>query len=277
MSRRFNRKSGKKKYHFSSSYDDTYFQGYEEEEEQFQIDDVIQGGSVIKPRNDMQHEYYQLLCNTNHKLIFATGPAGTGKTLLACAAAVNGLIDGNYDKIIVTRPVVNVDENLGYLPGDIAGKMDPYLKPMFDVFSEFYSSANLQHMLHEKIIEICPIAFMRGRTFKNAFIVADEMQNSTVAQMKMILTRIGEGSKMVVTGDLHQHDRKFETNGLKDILCKLSKKNYKRIKSVEFQSSQIERSQIVKDILEVYETKETKPESSSSSASSSTSSTSSSC
>ena len=101
MSRRFNRKSGKKKYHFSSSYDDTYFQGYEEEEEQFQIDDVIQGGSVIKPRNDMQHEYYQLLCNTNHKLIFATGPAGTGKTLLACAAAVNGLIDGNYDKIIV--------------------------------------------------------------------------------------------------------------------------------------------------------------------------------
>lgn len=256
-SRRLNRKSGKKKYHFSSSYDDTYFQRYDEDEEQFQIDDIIQSQSFIKPRNELQHEYEQILNNTNHKLVFATGPAGTGKTLLACAAAVNGLIDGNYDKIIVTRPVVNVDENLGYLPGDIAGKMDPYLKPMFDVFSEFYSQSNLQHMLNEKIIEICPIAFMRGRTFKHSFIIADEMQNSTVAQMKMILTRIGDGSKMVVTGDLHQHDRKYEINGLKDILKKLENKNYKRIKAVEFQSNQIERSQIVKDILEVYEKKDT--------------------
>lgn len=247
--RKLNRKGGKKKYSFSSSYDDVY---YDEEEHQFQIDDICTRAN-IEPRNDQQNQYLKLLNNLNHKLIFATGPAGTGKTLIACTEAMNGLLNENYKKIIITRPVVNVEENIGYLPGDIEDKMDPYLKPIFDVFTEFYSHSTLQNMLKEKIIEVCPIAFMRGRTFKNAFIIADEMQNSTIAQMKMILTRIGENSKMVVTGDLQQHDRRYETNGLKDILQKVSNKNYKRIKCIHFENNHVERSQIVKDILEIYD------------------------
>lgn len=247
--RKLNRKGGKKKYIFSSSYDDAY---YEDDEHQFQIDDICTRTNV-EPRNELQCQYLKLLNNLNHRLIFATGPAGTGKTLLACTEAINGLVNEHYKKIIVTRPVVNVEENIGYLPGDIEDKMDPYLKPIFDVFSEFYSHSTLQGMLKEKIIEVCPLAFMRGRTFKDAFIIADEMQNSSVAQMKMILTRIGENSKMVVTGDLQQHDRKYEINGLKDILDKVSNKNYKRIKCIHFDTMHIERSQIVKDILEIYD------------------------
>lgn len=253
MNRKLNRKGGKqKKYDFSSSYDDAYYSKCDDEI-QFQIDDVYESSLSIEPKNEKQAEYVKLLQNVNHKLLFATGPAGTGKTLLACTAAINGLVDGHYEKIVITRPAVNVEENLGFLPGDITDKMDPYLKPIFDVFQECYSQAHIQYMIKEKIIEICPLAFMRGRTFRNSFIIADEMQNSSVSQMKMILTRLGFGSKMIVTGDLLQHDRKYVENGLKDILNKLKNKNYKRIKTIEFNTSEIERSQIVKDILEIYD------------------------
>ncbi len=250
--RKLNRKGGKqKKYDFSSSYDDTYYRF--DDDEQFQVDDVLDRSLSIEPKNEKQKEYVKLLQNINHELLFATGPAGTGKTLLACTAAISGLVDGHYEKIVITRPAVNVEENLGYLPGDIADKMDPYLKPIFDVFQECYSQSHIQHMLKEKIIEICPLAFMRGRTFRQSFIIADEMQNSSVSQMKMILTRLGHGSKMVVTGDLLQHDRRYVENGLKDILQKLQNKNYKRIKTIEFGPMDIERSRIVKEILEIYD------------------------
>jgi phosphate starvation-inducible PhoH-like protein len=252
MNRKLNRKGGKqKKYDFSSSYDDAYFKY--DDDIQFQVDDVYESSLSIEPKNEKQEEYVKLLHNVNHKLLFATGPAGTGKTLLACTAAISGLVDGHYDKIVITRPAVNVEENLGFLPGDISEKMDPYLKPIFDVFQECYSQSHINYMMKEKIIEICPLAFMRGRTFRNSFIIADEMQNSSVSQMKMILTRLGFGSKMVVTGDLNQHDRKYVDNGLKDILKKIENKNYKRIRTIEFGTNDIERSQIVKDIIEIYE------------------------
>ena len=185
-------------------------------------------------------------------MVFAVGPAGTGKTMLACYAAIQGLNDDSYKKIILTRPAVSVEEDIGYLPGTLEEKMDPWTRPIMDIFAEFYDQSQIASMIKDKIIEICPLAYMRGRTFKNAFIIADEMQNSTPNQMKMLLTRMGDNSKMVITGDLMQHDRKYNDNGLRDIYERIKDKSYKRIECVTFEHGDIERSQIVKDILEIY-------------------------
>ena len=193
-----------------------------------------------------------MLYSISKPMVFAIGPAGTGKTMLACYAAVAGYNDKTYKKIVLTRPVVSVEEDIGYLPGTLEEKMDPWTRPIMDVFSEFYSQGDIQYMIKEKIIEICPLAYMRGRTFKDSFIIADEMQNSTPNQMKMLLTRIGEGSKMVITGDPKQHDRKYEDNGLIDICSKIDGKRTKRIEYIKFEFSDIERSPIVRDILEIY-------------------------
>src|SRR5210317_2473306 len=203
------------------------------------------------PKNEHQKDYNRVLYGMK-PMVFAIGPAGTGKTMLACYAAIQGLNDDAYSKIILTRPTVSVEEDIGYLPGTLEEKMDPWTRPILDIFSEFYTQNQIQFMMKEKTIEICPLAYMRGRTFKNAFIIADEMQNSTVNQMKMLLTRIGEGSKMVVTGDLRQHDRKYEENGLKDICERISGKNHKRIEYIQFEFKDIERSPLVRDILEIY-------------------------
>lgn len=203
------------------------------------------------PKNDNQKEYKRVLHGCK-PMVFAVGPAGTGKTMLACYAAIEGLNDGDFNKIILTRPAVSVEEDIGYLPGTLEEKMDPWTRPIMDIFSEFYSQHQIANMIREKIIEICPLAYMRGRTFKNSFIIADEMQNSTPNQMKMLLTRIGDNSKMVITGDLKQHDRKYHDNGLKDIYEKLQKTKYKRIECITFDYEDIERSPIVKDILQIY-------------------------
>ncbi len=220
----------------------------EYQEEQFDMD--LEIPSMV-PKNENQKKYNRVLYS-NKPMIFATGPAGTRKTMLACYAAINGLNDDAYNKIILTRPTVSVEEDIGYLPGTLEEKMDPWTRPILDIFSEFYTQNQIQYMLKEKTIEICPLAYMRGRTFKNAYIIADEMQNSTPNQMKMLLTRIGENSKMVITGDLNQHDRKYEENGLKDIFEKLNNKTYKRIECITFDHEDIERSPIVKDILDIY-------------------------
>ena len=220
----------------------------EYQEEQFDMD--LEIPSMV-PKNENQKKNNSALYS-NKPRIFATGPAGTGKTMLACYAAINGLNDDAYNKIILTRPTVSVEEDIGYLPGTLEEKMDPWTRPILDIFSEFYTQNQIQYMLKEKTIEICPLAYMRGRTFKNAYIIADEMQNSTPNQMKMLLTRIGENSKMVITGDLNQHDRKYEENGLKDIFEKLNNKTYKRIECITFDHEDIERSPIVKDILDIY-------------------------
>jgi phosphate starvation-inducible protein PhoH and related proteins len=231
---------GKKGQRLSSSYE------YEEDfEMEMEMRDVI-------PKNDTQKEYNRVLYSTSKPMVFAIGPAGTGKTMLACCAAIQGYNDKTYKKIIMTRPAVSVEEDIGYLPGTLEEKMDPWTRPIMDIFSEYYTQGDIQYMLKEKIIEICPLAYMRGRTFKDAIIIADEMQNSTPNQMKMLLTRIGEGSKMIVTGDLKQHDRKYEENGLKDICQRLEGKQHKRIEYIQFEFKDIERSPIVKDILEIY-------------------------
>ena len=206
----------------------------------------------VSAKNDAQCEYNQALYDTKVPMVFGIGPAGTGKTMLACSAAISELNNGLRKKIIMTRPVVSVEEDIGYLPGTLEEKMDPWIRPIMDIFSEHFTQNQIQFMIKEKTIEICPLAYMRGRTFKDAFIIADEMQNSTVNQMKMLLTRIGEGSRMVITGDLKQHDRKYEDNGLKDIYDRISEQDMERIRCIKFEHCHIERSPIVKDILHLY-------------------------
>ena len=156
----------------------------------------------LLPRNRSQEEYILELLDSGKDIVFGIGPAGTGKTLLACQAAVKAFIAGEVERIVVTRPAVSADEDLGFLPGTLEEKMAPWTRPIFDVFREYFYSGEIESMIKEGVIEISPLAYMRGRTFKDAYIIADEMQNATPNQMKMLLTRIGTNSKMVVTGDL---------------------------------------------------------------------------
>ena len=206
----------------------------------------------IVPRNLSQETYLEMLKNPKKFIVFAIGPAGTGKTMLGVQMAINQLKEGAISKIIVTRPAVSVDEEHGFLPGDLNAKMAPWTRPIFDVFEEYYHPKEIAEMLEDGIIEISPLAYMRGRTFKNAFVVADEMQNATPSQMKMLLTRIGEGSRMVVTGDLNQADRPVE-NGLLDF-CTLYGQggDYRMIALARFEARDVERHPVVKEILKIY-------------------------
>jgi len=147
---------------------------------------------------------------------------------------------------------VSVDEELGFLPGTLEDKMAPWIRPIYDVLYNFISPKEVSILIEEKVIEISPLGYMRGRTFKNCWVVADEMQNSTVSQMKMLLTRLGENSKLVVTGDLDQYDRECETNGLDDFLHKFRGKRSSSITSVEFQTEDIQREEVVKEVLDIY-------------------------
>jgi phosphate starvation-inducible PhoH-like protein len=170
---------------------------------------------------------------------------------LAVQNGIRLLQEGVVDKIIVTRPAVSVDEDLGFLPGTLNEKMAPWTRPIFDVLGEYYQQKDIETMLYEGVIEISPLAYMRGRTFKNAYVIADEMQNATQNQMKMLLTRLGENSKMVVTGDLNQADR-LKDNGLVDFIAKLQGRKLSHIDMVQFDSKDIERHQAVKEVLDVY-------------------------
>ena len=209
---------------------------------------------TLIPKSINQETYISKLLDPNKLIIFATGPAGTGKTMLGVMAAVKALKEGDCKKLIITRPAVGVDdEQHGFLPGDLNSKMEPWTRPIFDVIAEHYSPRDIVRMLEEQIIEISPLAYLRGRTFKNAWVIFDEAQNSTTNQMKMVLTRLGENSKMVVTGDLAQHDRKFVTeNGLRDFIAMLRKSNSKMIDIVDFGNKDIMRHPVVKEILQLY-------------------------
>jgi phosphate starvation-inducible PhoH-like protein len=206
---------------------------------------------TILPRNVRQEDYLDLLDDTQKAIVLATGPAGTGKTMLAVQKGIQKFDAGEIDRIVVTRPAVSVDEQHGFLPGDINKKMEPWTRPIFDFLEEHYTPKHVLLMLENKEIEISPLAYMRGRTFKRCWIVADEMQNATAEQMKMLLTRIGEGSKIVVTGDLNQHDRGYQNNGLKDFTDKLSP-DQKYIGQVHFKKQDIERHPAVAEILTIY-------------------------
>lgn len=206
---------------------------------------------TILPRNKNQETYVLKLLDETKDIVFGIGPAGTGKTLLAVQAAVKLFKEGTVDKIIVTRPAVSVDEDLGFLPGTLEQKMAPWTRPIFDVLREYFDARQIEGMIEEGIIEIAPLAYMRGRTFKRSFILADEMQNATPNQTKMLLTRLGEGSKMAVTGDLAQADR-LKDNGLIDFTNRLLESTLTHIDIVNFGQGDIERHNAVKEVLQVY-------------------------
>jgi phosphate starvation-inducible PhoH-like protein len=205
-----------------------------------------------KPKNKNQYNYLRMLNKKQIKIIVSTGPAGTGKTLLATENAIKQFLLGKCDKIIFTRPSVSVDEDLGFLPGTLEEKMAPWIRPIYDILYNFIHPNQVKELFEEKLIEIAPLGFMRGRTFKNCWIIADEMQNSTIPQMKMLLTRIGENTKLVITGDLEQNDIHNEINGLEDFLNKFKGRRSDSIGSVEFIKDDIEREEVVKEILEIY-------------------------
>ena len=216
---------------------------------------------VYMPKSVNQQNYVEYLNDKNIDLIIAVGPAGTGKTLFACLKAISQLKSGEIRKLVVTRPVVTVEEEIGFLPGNINKKMDPWTRPIFDLFLEFFSKTEVDNFIFNNIIEISPLAFMRGRTFKNSFIIADEMQNSSPNQMKMLTTRIGINSKMVITGDLNQSDIPSK-NGLKDLIERIDNYNNYNIKNpdemssikiVNLEKEDIERSEIVKNIINIYD------------------------
>lgn len=203
------------------------------------------------PRTVTQKAFLTLLNAPSIPVIFASGPAGTGKTLLACTVGAHQLALGKVQRLIVTRPAVSVDEQHGFLPGTIDQKMDPWTRPVFDSLRRYFRPRDIESMRKDGIVEVCPLAYMRGRTFENSWIIADEMQNSTPSQMRMVLTRIGEGSKLVVTGDPAQHDRGYDQNGLIDFLTRLSVSS-DSIKSIQFTEEDIVRHPVIKEILEVY-------------------------
>jgi phosphate starvation-inducible PhoH-like protein len=205
-----------------------------------------------KPKTKSQEIYASMLKSKTKKIILATGPAGTGKTLFATEYGVRNFLLGIYDKLIFTRPSVSVDEELGFLPGTLEEKMAPWIRPIYDVLYQFMSVKEVAVLMEEKVIEIAPLGYMRGRTFKNSWIVADEMQNCTISQMKMLLTRLGENSRLVITGDLDQYDRPNERNGLEDFLDKFRGKRSASISSFEFDRSDIQREEVVKEILDIY-------------------------
>ena len=205
---------------------------------------------LVEPRTDAQKAYVQALFDK--ELSFGIGPAGTGKTYLAVAVGVNMLISGKVDKIILSRPAVEAGEKLGYLPGDMKDKVDPYMRPLYDALGDFLPGKQAAKMMEEKIIEIAPLAFMRGRTLSNAFVVLDEAQNATSMQMKMFLTRLGQGSRMVITGDRTQIDLpRGVSSGLWDAERML--KHIPKISFSYFTSKDVVRHPLVAAIIEAYE------------------------
>ena len=205
---------------------------------------------TIYPKSDGQKKYIQAI--NEYDVIFGLGPAGTGKSYLAVAKAVQFLKKGNIDKIILSRPAVEAGENLGFLPGDMKDKVDPYLRPIYDALYEMIPFELVEKKIQEGIIEIAPVAFMRGRTFKNSFVIIDEAQNTSSIQMKMILTRLGYGSKLIINGDLTQIDIKYiNDSGLSTAKKKLA--NLKTIKFINLNKADVVRHKIVSEIINAYE------------------------
>lgn len=207
-------------------------------------------GRVIKPKTVGQKRYMDLI--TSNDVTFGVGPAGTGKTYLAVAAAVNAFRKKEVERIILTRPAVEAGEKLGFLPGDLQDKVDPYLRPLYDALFEIMGIENFMKNVEKQLIEVAPLAYMRGRTIDSAFIILDEAQNTTNEQMKMFLTRLGYGSKAVITGDITQIDLPDgKKSGLKSVIRIL--KDVEGIGFMYFDTTDIVRHKLVQDIIRAYE------------------------
>lgn len=208
---------------------------------------------TLLPKSLNQEKYIVSLLDEETDIVVVSGPAGTGKTYLAMQAAIKALRMGTCEKIVLTRPAITVDdEKHGFLPGDLNAKMEPWTRPLIDVLKEYYSVKEVEEMLNEQIVEISPLAFMRGRTFKNSWIICDESQNCTISQMKMLLTRIGQNSKIIVTGDIEQSDRLAKDNGLFDLQAKLRSHTINGITACELTTSDVQRHRLISSILKMY-------------------------
>ena len=200
----------------------------------------------IIPKTPGQSRYMSVL-QSNKPIIIATGPAGSGKTMFACQVASEKIKTREYSKLILTRPIVAADEDMGYLPGEVERKMEPWTKPMIEIFEKYLTRGEMNAR-----VSIEPLGFMRGRTFDNSYIIADEMQNSTVNQMKMLLTRIGENTKIIVTGDVEQSDLGLEDNGLYDLLHRIGDDELEYSERVKMTNDDIVRHPAINELLEYY-------------------------
>lgn len=208
----------------------------------------------LVPRTRSQERLVLALQDTDTPIVVAVGPAGTGKTYLAMQAAVRALREGACERIVITRPAVGVeDEQHGFLPGNLTAKMEPWTRPLLDVVREYYRPQDIAAMIESQTIEIAPLAFMRGRTFKNAWIIADEMQNATPGQVKMLMTRIGAESRVVITGDVEQADRQGSDNGLLDLCNRLRESSVAGISVCELGVRDVQRHPIIGPILKLYD------------------------
>lgn len=208
----------------------------------------------LVPKTLNQERLIVSLLDDTVDIVVVSGPAGTGKTYLAMLAAIKALKSGACERLILTRPAVAVeDEKHGFLPGDLNQKMEPWTRPLIDVLREYYSVQEITSMIDDGVIEIAPLAFCRGRNFKKSWVILDESQNCTPSQMKMIMTRIGEGSKIVITGDIEQADRKSKDNGLLDLQQRLEEYPIEGIKTCKFEVKDVQRHRIIEHVLKLYE------------------------
>lgn len=206
------------------------------------------------PRNMVQEKYIEQLLNLENRVIIASGSAGTGKTYLATLAAIKSLKEGEVNRIVITRPMVEVEnEKIGFLPGGLQEKMDPWLRPIFDIFEEYFSKQEITGMIEQGTIEICPLAFMRGRSLKDCFIILDESQNCTPSQLLMVTTRLDRNSRIAITGDTRQTDRKGDKNGLIDLVARVKSTHLYGIAYSIFDKNHVERDEIVQTMLELYD------------------------
>jgi phosphate starvation-inducible PhoH-like protein len=212
--------------------------------------ETLQVGRQVRPKTPGQARYVEAI--RNHDLVFAMGPAGSGKTYLAVAAAVEALKHQAIRKIVLVRPAVEAGESLGYLPGDLQAKINPYLRPLMDAINEMIGFDHIQRLIQQDVIEVIPLAYMRGRTLNDAFMILDEAQNTTISQMKMFLTRMGQGSKIVVSGDPTQVDLPSnQRSGLADAISRL--RSLQGVRVIELTRADIVRNRLVQDIVDAYE------------------------
>jgi phosphate starvation-inducible PhoH-like protein len=210
-------------------------------------------GEIIRAKTFRQRQYVKAI--QSHDVTFGIGPAGTGKTFLAAVLAVQALLNNDYERLILTRPAVEAGEKLGFLPGDLQQKVDPFLRPLYDALYEFIDPEKIPDLMERSKIEVAPLAYMRGRTLSNAFVIVDEAQNTTPAQLKMVLTRLGFGSKMVVTGDITQTDLpSHQPSGL--VVSQSILKNVEGIAFCHLSQADVVRHPLVQKIVEAYEKEE---------------------
>jgi phosphate starvation-inducible protein PhoH and related proteins len=208
------------------------------------------------PRTPTQARYIDTLYTDGIDIIFAVGPAGTGKTFIPALYGIREYKDAGFKKLVITRPIIPNGEDLGFLPGDLIEKMAPWLRPILDAFGKAgMGQPEITHLIEKGVVEIAPLEMMRGRTFEDTLVIADEMQNATQSQMKMLLTRLGENSQMVITGDLEQRDRADDECGLLDFLSRLEsapRSKQQRIRVIEFDVSEVVRHPVIGDVIAIY-------------------------